>query len=128
MDTWFEEEHFIVIRIILAICYAIKISSGRDTATSIDAHAWILVESPLETLHEMKEAMSMDRTQLAATVDQLSEDERSYLSAYLKMKERISDASYAREMSSRLKAMRSGREVQRNEVLDLHNRLSESGL
>ncbi len=70
----------------------------------------------------------MNRGQLAATVDQLSEDERSYLSAYLKMKERISDASYAREMSSRLKAMQSGREVRRDEVLDLHNRLSESGL
>lgn len=76
----------------------------------------------------MNQFRQMNRTQLAATVDQLSEDERSYLSAYLKMKERISDASYAREMSSRLKAMRSGREVQRGEVLDLHKRLSESGL
>ncbi|MFT5836510.1 MAG: hypothetical protein ACI9ZV_000003 [Candidatus Azotimanducaceae bacterium] len=44
------------------------------------------------------------------------------------MKERISDASYAREMSTRLKAMQSGHEVQRDEVLDLHSRLSKSGL
>ena len=42
------------------------------------------------------------------------------------MKERIRDASYVREMSSRLQAMRSGHEVQRDEVLDLHSRLSRS--
>ncbi|MET3873625.1 hypothetical protein J3R74_003495 [Puniceicoccus vermicola] len=70
----------------------------------------------------------MNRAQLAATVDALSEGERSYLSAYLKMKERICDVSYAREMSSRLKSMRSGHEVKRAEVLDLHKRLSDSGL
>jgi len=70
----------------------------------------------------------MNRTELAAAVDELTADERSYLSAYLKMKERISDASYAREMSSRLKAMQSGHEVRRDQVLDLHSRLSESGL
>ena len=70
----------------------------------------------------------MNRSELAATVDELSQDERSYLSAYLKMKERIRDASYVREMSSRLQAMRSGHEVQRDEVLDLHSRLSRSGL
>jgi hypothetical protein len=76
----------------------------------------------------MNEIEAMNRAELAATVDELNEDERSYLSAYLKMKERISDASYAREMSSRLKAMQSGREVQRDQVLDLHGRLSENGL
>jgi hypothetical protein len=65
---------------------------------------------------------------LAATVDALSEGERSYLSAYLKVKERIGDISHPREMSSRLKAMRSGHEVKRTEVLDLHKRLSDSGL
>lgn len=70
----------------------------------------------------------MNRTELAATVDEMTADERSYLSAYLKMKERISDASYAHEMSIRLKAMQSGREVQRDQVLDLHDRLSASGL
>lgn len=70
----------------------------------------------------------MDKAQLTATVDNLSEDERSYLTAYLKMKDRISDASYAREMGDRLKAMRSGDAVRRDEVLDLHGRLTESGL
>ena len=65
---------------------------------------------------------------LTATVDKLSEDERSYLSAYLKMKERVSDSQYAREMNSRLKAMQSGHEVQRDEVLDLHGRLAKNGL
>ena len=86
------------------------------------------MKSPLETLDKMNEIEAMNRAELAATVDELNEDERSYLSAYLKMKERISDASYAREMSSRLKSMQSGHEVQRGEVLDLHNRLSKSGL
>ena len=86
------------------------------------------MKSQLETLREMNEVKAMNRAELAATVDELNEDERSYLSAYLKMKERISDASYAREMSSRLKAMQSGHKVQRSEVLDLHSRLSNSGL
>ncbi|MEM7790579.1 MAG: hypothetical protein AAF546_04190 [Verrucomicrobiota bacterium] len=76
----------------------------------------------------MNEAYAMNRAELAATVDELSEDERSYLSAYLKMKKHINDASYSHEMSTRLKAMRSGYEVQRDEVLDLHSRLSENGL
>ncbi|MFW5874128.1 MAG: hypothetical protein ACOCVJ_01860 [Verrucomicrobiota bacterium] len=76
----------------------------------------------------MNEIKVMNRTELAAAVDELTADERSYLSAYLKMKERISEASYAREMSTRLKAMQSGREVRRDQVLDLHGRLSESGL
>jgi len=62
------------------------------------------------------------------TVDRLTEDERSYLSAYLKMKERINDATYASEMKHRLYAMQSGNAVERDQVLDLHERLSESGL
>lgn len=70
----------------------------------------------------------MNRAELATTVDRLTEDERSYLSAYLKMKERISDTAYAREMNQRLKAMQQGNEVARDQVLDLHERLSESGL
>lgn len=76
----------------------------------------------------MNEGVVMDKSGLTATVDKLSEEERSYLTAYLKMKDRISDASYAREMSGRLKAMRSGDAVRRDEVLDLHDRLTESGL
>ena len=70
----------------------------------------------------------MDRTELAATVDKLTVDERCYLSAYLKMKDRMSDVSYAREMNNRLKTMQSGRAVPRDEVLDLHGRLSGHGL
>lgn len=70
----------------------------------------------------------MNRAELAATVDKLSVDERSYLNAYLKMKDHISDASYAREMNNRLKAMQSGHAVPRDEVLDLHARLSKHGL
>lgn len=70
----------------------------------------------------------MNRAELAAKVDELTDDERSYLSAYLKMKERLSNASFADEMSRRLKAMQSGHAVQRDQVLDLHSRLSDSGL
>lgn len=70
----------------------------------------------------------MIKSKLAAQVDELTKDERSYLSAYLKMKERIVDASYAREMSSRLESMRSGHALGREQVLDLHGRLSENGL
>jgi hypothetical protein len=70
----------------------------------------------------------MNRTELAATVDKLTVDERSYLSAYLKLKDHIGDASYAREMNHRLKAMQSGHAVPREEVADLHARLSKNGL
>ncbi len=70
----------------------------------------------------------MNRAELATTVDRLTEDERSYLSAYLRMKERISDTAYAQEMNQRLKAMQHGNEVARDQVLDLHERLSKSGL
>jgi len=85
-------------------------------------------DSLLKICSKSKTIILMDRTQLASTVDALSEGERSYLSAYLKMKERISDTTYVREMSSRLKSMQSGHEVKRAEVLDLHKRLSENGL
>ena len=82
----------------------------------------------LENRTKMDQFQTMDRSELTATVDELSENERSYLSIYLKMKERMSDNSYAREMNARLKAMQSGHKVQRDEVLDLHKRLSENGL
>lgn len=82
----------------------------------------------LEFFGDIDESMVMNRAELAATVDELSEDERSYLSAYLKMKERMCDATFANEMTSRLKAMQSGHEVQRDQVLDIHGRLSENGL
>jgi len=82
----------------------------------------------LETWSKMNEFLGMDRSQLTATVDELSEDERSYLSVYLKMKERMSDNAYAHEMNTRLKAMQSGHKVRRDEVLDLHDRLTKNGL
>ena len=87
-----------------------------------------LVEVELETGCSMNKILRMGRSQLAATVDELSEDERSYLSVYLKMKERMSDSTYAGEMNTRLKAMQSGHKVQRDEVLDLHDRLAKNGL
>ena len=87
-----------------------------------------MIKVELETWSKMNEFLRMDRSQLTATVDELSEDERSYLSVYLKMKERMSDSAYAREMNTRLKAMQSGQNVQRDEVLDLHDRLAKNGL
>lgn len=113
-----------------SVCHYIHLNPVR--AKLVDCLTQPLVKSSvkveLETWSEMNEIRGMNRTELAATVDELTADERSYLSAYLKMKERISDTTYAREMSTRLKTMQSGYAVQRDEVLDLHSRLSKSGL
>ena len=70
----------------------------------------------------------MTKAELVAAVDELTEDERSYLSAYLKMKERLSDAAYRQEMSSRLKSMQAGHAVDRDQVLELHGHLADNGL
>ena len=82
----------------------------------------------LETLAQMNTLVIMNKVELVAAVDELSEDERSYLSAYLKMKERLSDASYREEMSKRLKSMQAGHAVSRDQVFGLHGHLAENGL
>lgn len=46
----------------------------------------------------MRENNFVNRAKLATTVDRLTEDERSYLSAHLKMKEWMSDTANALEM------------------------------
>lgn len=82
----------------------------------------------LETWAQMNNLATMTKAELVAAVDELTEDERSYLSAYLKMKDRLGDGAYRREMSSRLKSMQAGHAVGRDQVLELHGHLSDNGL
>lgn len=76
----------------------------------------------------MNNFIEMTKAELVAAVDELTENERSYLRAYLKMKERLSDAAYRQEMSSRLKSMQAGQWVGRDQVLELHGHLADNGL
>jgi len=76
----------------------------------------------------MNNLVDMTKAELVAAVDELTEDERSYLSAYLKMKERLSDAAYRQKMRSRLKSMQAGQAVGRDQVLELHGHLADNGL
>ncbi|MCH2155771.1 MAG: hypothetical protein MK080_07185 [Opitutales bacterium] len=70
----------------------------------------------------------MTKAEIAATVDQLSIEERTYMKAYIKMKELVGDPDYRAEMSRRLNAVKAGKGVDQDQVVDLHNRLSKNGL
>ena len=72
--------------------------------------------------------MTMNKAEIAATVDSLNDEERTYLSAYLKMKQFMSDETFKQEVSKRYKTMKAGQTVSSEQVKDLHNRLTKSGL
>ena len=72
--------------------------------------------------------MTMTKTEIAATVDSLNDEERSYLSVYLKMKQLMSDEIFKQEVSKRYKTMKAGQAVPSEQVKDLHNRLTQNGL
>lgn len=61
-------------------------------------------------------------------MDALNEEERTYLGAYLKMKQLLKDESFKQEVSKNYKAMQAGESVSSEQLKELHNRLSESGL
>ena len=72
--------------------------------------------------------MTMNKAEIAATVDSLNDEERTYLSVYLKMKQLMSDEIFKQEVSKRYKTMKAGQVVSSEQVKDLHNRLTKSGL
>ena len=72
--------------------------------------------------------MTMTKAEIAATVDSLNNEERTYLSVYLKMKQLITDETFKQEVSKRYKAMKAGQAVSSKQVKELHSQLVESGL
>ena len=72
--------------------------------------------------------MTMSKAEIAATVDSLNDEERTYLSVYLKMKQLMSEETFKQEVSKRYKTMKAGQAVSSEQVKDLHNRLTKSGL
>ena len=72
--------------------------------------------------------MTMNKAEIASTVDSLNDEERTYLSVYLKMKQLMLDETFKQEVSKRYKTMKAGQAVSSDQVKDLHNRLTESGL
>ena len=72
--------------------------------------------------------MTMNKAEIAATVDSLNDEERTYLGVYLKMKQLMSDETFKQEVSRRYKAIKAGQAVSSEQVKDLHDRLTKSGL
>ena len=72
--------------------------------------------------------MTMTKAEIAATVDSLNDEERTYLSVYLRMKQLISDKFFRQEASNRYKTMKAGQAISSDQVKDLHNRLTQNGL
>ena len=72
--------------------------------------------------------MTMTKAEIAATVDSLNDEERTYLGVYLKMKQLMSDETFKQEVSRRYKAIKAGQAVSSEQVKDLHDRLTKSGL
>ena len=72
--------------------------------------------------------MTMTKAEIAATVDSLNDEERTYLSAYLKVKQLIADEIFKQTTSKQYKAMKKGQAISSDQVRELHKRLVENGL
>jgi len=70
----------------------------------------------------------MSHSQLIEFVDQSSPEDRLFLRAYLEHLAKSFDPDYARDLDSRLEAMRAGDEVRLEDARKLHEALASQGL
>jgi hypothetical protein len=70
----------------------------------------------------------MTTAALKQTVDGLSESERTYLAAYLKVQSLIVSEAHRAELGQRMRDMDQGRSLNSDSVKELHRALESKGL
>ena len=82
----------------------------------------------LEFFGKNGDYMKMTKAEIAATVEELTSEERAYMSACIKVKQLIEDESFRQRVSDEYKSMQAGNGLSSDEFLELHDRLSDKGL
>jgi hypothetical protein len=70
----------------------------------------------------------MTTAALKQMVDGLSESERAYLAAYLKVQSLVGSEAHRAELGQRMKDMDQGRSLRSDSVKELHQSLESTGL
>ena len=70
----------------------------------------------------------MLKSEVKETIDGLGREERSFLEAYLKVKNLTEDGHFKKQVSIRLKEMKEGSALSSSQLKDLDQSLSNNGL
>ncbi len=70
----------------------------------------------------------MLKNEVKETVDSLGKEERTFLEAYLKVKNLTEDGNFKNQVSIRLNEMKEGSALSSSQLKDLEQSLSDNGL